>query len=103
MGIDISHTHTVEVGYDEFCGSLAARDLKARGELHGEMVVATTMSNMGLEAALTRDGSPPLRMRGRRAAATPSWSRPIARALRRRRLREAVADRRRPPRAAGRC
>ncbi|MGI8773363.1 MAG: phosphoglucosamine mutase [Acidobacteriaceae bacterium] len=35
---------------------LAARDLKARGELHGGMVVATTMSNMGLEAALTRDG-----------------------------------------------
>jgi hypothetical protein len=28
MGIDISHTHTVEVGYDEFCGALEARDLK---------------------------------------------------------------------------
>src|SRR6266516_2201959 len=28
MGIDISHTHTVEVGYDEFCGALAARDLQ---------------------------------------------------------------------------
>src|SRR5947208_14527884 len=28
MGIDIHHTHTVEVGYDEFCGALAARDLK---------------------------------------------------------------------------
>ncbi len=28
MGIDIRHTHTVEVGYDEFCGALAARDLK---------------------------------------------------------------------------
>jgi gentisate 1,2-dioxygenase len=28
MGIDIQHTHTVEVGYDEFCGALAARDLK---------------------------------------------------------------------------
>ena len=28
MSIDISHTHTVEVGYDEFCGALAAHDLK---------------------------------------------------------------------------
>ena len=28
MGIDISQTHTVEVGYDEFCGALAARDLQ---------------------------------------------------------------------------
>src|SRR5260370_38725614 len=28
MGIDISHTHTIEVGYDEFCGPLAARDLR---------------------------------------------------------------------------
>src|SRR6266571_6719222 len=28
MGIDISHIHTVEVGYDEFCGALAARDLQ---------------------------------------------------------------------------
>jgi len=28
MGIDMSHTYTVEVGYDEFCGALAARDLK---------------------------------------------------------------------------
>ena len=28
MSIDINHTHTVEVGYDEFCGALAARDLK---------------------------------------------------------------------------
>lgn len=34
---------------------LAARDLKARGLLRGNMVVATTMSNMGLEAALRRD------------------------------------------------
>lgn len=31
---------------------LAGRDLKARGLLTGDMVVATTMSNMGLEAAL---------------------------------------------------
>ena len=35
---------------------LAARDLKARGMLTGDVVVATTMSNMGLEAALKRSG-----------------------------------------------
>lgn len=35
---------------------LAARDLKAQGALAGDVVVATTMSNMGLEAALRRDG-----------------------------------------------
>ena len=28
MSIDISHAQTVEVGYDEFCGALAARDLQ---------------------------------------------------------------------------
>jgi phosphoglucosamine mutase len=33
-----------------------ARDLQARGELAGNLVVATTMSNMGLEAAFTRSG-----------------------------------------------
>jgi len=33
---------------------VAARDLKARGMLTGDVVVATTMSNMGLEAALKR-------------------------------------------------
>ena len=33
---------------------IAARDLKARGMLSGDVVVATTMSNMGLEAALKR-------------------------------------------------
>jgi phosphoglucosamine mutase len=33
---------------------MAARDLKARGLLTGDLVVATTMSNMGLEAALKR-------------------------------------------------
>ncbi|MGD0632394.1 MAG: phosphoglucosamine mutase [Terracidiphilus sp.] len=32
----------------------AARDMKARGILLGDLVVATTMSNMGLEAALKR-------------------------------------------------
>lgn len=35
---------------------LAARDLKARGLLTSDLVVATTMSNMGLEAALKRSG-----------------------------------------------
>ena len=40
---------------------LAARDLHARGELAGATVVATTMSNMGLEAALGRSGISMLR------------------------------------------
>jgi phosphoglucosamine mutase len=35
---------------------LAARDLKQRCMLSGDVVVATTMSNMGLEAALKRSG-----------------------------------------------
>jgi phosphoglucosamine mutase len=35
---------------------MAARDLQARGLLTGSVVVATTMSNMGLEAALKRSG-----------------------------------------------
>ena len=35
---------------------MAARDLQARGLLTGNVVVATTMSNMGLEAALKRSG-----------------------------------------------
>lgn len=35
---------------------IAARDLKERGLLTGALVVATTMSNMGLEAALRRSG-----------------------------------------------
>jgi len=35
---------------------LAGRDLKARAMLSGDVVVATTMSNMGLEAALKRSG-----------------------------------------------
>jgi phosphoglucosamine mutase len=35
---------------------VAARDLKSRGMLTGDLVVATTMSNMGLEAALRRSG-----------------------------------------------
>jgi phosphoglucosamine mutase len=40
---------------------IAARDLKARGMLSGDLVVATTMSNMGLEAALKRSGISMLR------------------------------------------
>jgi phosphoglucosamine mutase len=35
---------------------LAARDMNARGMLRNGTVVATTMSNMGLEAALRREG-----------------------------------------------
>ena len=40
---------------------LAARDLQARGLLANDTVVATTMSNMGLEAALKRSGIKMLR------------------------------------------
>ncbi len=40
---------------------LAARDLQERGLLAGNTVVATTMSNMGLEAALKRSGISMLR------------------------------------------
>ena len=35
---------------------LAARDMKSRGALPGDTVVATTMSNMGLEIALRNSG-----------------------------------------------
>ena len=46
MGIDMSLSHTVEVGYDKFCGALAAHDLKplwkiAR-QLMPEVPLATT-------------------------------------------------------------
>jgi phosphoglucosamine mutase len=40
---------------------VAARDLQSRGLLTGDVVVATTMSNMGLEAALKRSGIAMLR------------------------------------------
>jgi phosphoglucosamine mutase len=40
---------------------IAARDLQARGLLRQNTVVATSMSNMGLEAALRRDGVTMLR------------------------------------------
>jgi len=35
---------------------VAARDLRAQGTLHGDTVVATTMSNMGLEIVLRKSG-----------------------------------------------
>jgi phosphoglucosamine mutase len=35
---------------------LTARDLKAQGRLKGDIVVATTMSNMGVEIALKKSG-----------------------------------------------
>jgi phosphoglucosamine mutase len=35
---------------------VAARDMQTKGELAGDLVVATTMSNMGLEAALRTSG-----------------------------------------------
>jgi phosphoglucosamine mutase len=40
---------------------LCARDMKSRGKLKAETVVATTMSNMGLEIALRRSGVTMLR------------------------------------------
>jgi phosphoglucosamine mutase len=40
---------------------MVGRDLKQRGLLTGDLVVATTMSNMGLEAALKRSGIQMLR------------------------------------------
>lgn len=40
---------------------LSARDMKTHVRLHNDMVVATTMSNMGLEAALKRSGISMLR------------------------------------------
>jgi gentisate 1,2-dioxygenase len=36
--IDTASTHTVEVGYDEFCGALAARDLKALWSLQTQLM-----------------------------------------------------------------
>jgi phosphoglucosamine mutase len=40
---------------------MTARDLQARGQLRGDTIVATTMSNMGLETALQRSGIKMLR------------------------------------------
>jgi gentisate 1,2-dioxygenase len=45
MSIDVSHAHTVEVGYDEFCGALAARDLKAPWSMQAQL-----LSNVPLPA-----------------------------------------------------
>jgi gentisate 1,2-dioxygenase len=36
--IDVTSTHTVEVGYDEFCGALAARDMKALWSLQTQLM-----------------------------------------------------------------
>jgi gentisate 1,2-dioxygenase len=38
MSIDLSASHTVEVGYDEFCGALAARDLRALWSLQAQLM-----------------------------------------------------------------
>src|SRR5947209_17618693 len=40
---------------------LTARDMQARGVLTGNAIVATTMSNLGLEVALKRSGVSMLR------------------------------------------
>ena len=48
--------HTGKVVNGDAVMLLLARDLKQRGELAGDTVVATTMSNMGLEIALRREG-----------------------------------------------
>jgi phosphoglucosamine mutase len=53
--------HTGKVVNGDAVLLLAARDLAARGALAGATVVATTMSNMGLEAALKRSGIAMLR------------------------------------------
>ena len=48
MSFDISQMHTVEVGYDEFCGALAAHDLKPlwkiAKQLMPEVPLATTLA-----------------------------------------------------------
>ena len=51
----LSGTHSNVINGDAIL-LIAARDLKARGLLTGDLVVATTMSNMGLEAALKHSG-----------------------------------------------
>ncbi len=38
MSIDVSSAHTVEVGYDEFCGALAAHDLRALWSLQRQIM-----------------------------------------------------------------
>jgi phosphoglucosamine mutase len=53
--------HTGKVVNGDAVLLLAARDLHARGQLANATVVATTMSNMGLEAALSRSGIAMLR------------------------------------------
>ena len=53
--------HTGKVVNGDAVLLLAARDLHTRGQLAHATVVATTMSNMGLEAALARSGITMLR------------------------------------------
>ena len=48
--------HTGKVVNGDAVMLLLARDLKQRGELANDTVVATTMSNMGLEIALRKEG-----------------------------------------------
>jgi gentisate 1,2-dioxygenase len=43
MGLDISHAQTVEVGYDEFCGALAARDLKPLWKIARQLMPAVPL------------------------------------------------------------
>lgn len=38
MSIDVSSANTVEVGYDEFCGALAAHDLQALWSLQRKIM-----------------------------------------------------------------
>ena len=53
--------HTGKVVNGDAVLLLAARDMKSRNTLHGDQVVATTMSNMGLEKALRESGIQMLR------------------------------------------
>jgi gentisate 1,2-dioxygenase len=43
MSIDMATTHTVEVGYDEFCGALASHDLRALWSMQKTLMPATPM------------------------------------------------------------
>ncbi|HUQ49601.1 MAG TPA: phosphoglucosamine mutase [Terriglobales bacterium] len=53
--------HTGKIVNGDAVLLLTAREMKARGALKANTVVATTMSNMGLEAALKKDGIKMLR------------------------------------------
>jgi gentisate 1,2-dioxygenase len=43
MGLDISHAQTVAVGYDEFCGALAARDLQPLWKIARQLMPAVPL------------------------------------------------------------